>query len=108
MKQTVGRVMISGGNAYTLPYADVLVNAPSTSGYNLTDKNSFLQMVIHVYRLRGDPLNFSHDRRAGLLKAVETGAYPYFTLICGKFSSQGHQLRPAAVGELQDMADGDR
>ena len=82
MKQTVGRVMISGGNAYTLPYADVLVNAPSTSGYNLTDKEyRFFRWSSMGIDYAGDPLNFSHDRRHGLLKAVETGAYPYFTLM---------------------------
>lgn len=70
-------------NAYVLPYADVVIDAPSSSELNLTDKSvPFFQMVVHGFiDYAGDPLNFSHDMEYELLKMIETGAYPYFTLM---------------------------
>lgn len=83
LKDTIGSVMVRGGNAYVLPFADVIIDAPSSSEFNLTDRAvPFFQMVAHGFiDYAGDPLNFSHDLVHEVLRMIETGAYPYFTLM---------------------------
>jgi hypothetical protein len=81
-----GSVMVSGGNAFTLPYANHIVNAPMTdSGFNLTDETvPFYQMVLHGYfDYSGNPVNLSdeQDHRISLLRALETGSVPYYSWI---------------------------
>ena len=85
-------VMVSGGNAYTLPYVDSVVNAPlENSGYNLTDRSvPFYEMVLHGYiDYAGSAVNLSDEQtvRYHVLKALETGANLYFTWFYAKSSS---------------------
>ncbi len=75
--------MITGGNAYALPYSNQIVNAPtSTSGFNITDAEvPFYQMVLHGYTdYAGTPLNLhdEQDLHYHLLKSIELGAAPHF------------------------------
>ncbi|MBP3961242.1 DUF5696 domain-containing protein [Paenibacillus lignilyticus] len=83
LKQQNGRLMISGGNAYTLPYADVVVNAPTSSNrLNITDEDvMFYQIALHGYvDLAGAPFNMDayQNPRASMLKALETGSNIYY------------------------------
>ena len=76
-------LLIAGGNAYALAYADQLVNVPtSTSLFNITDEAvPFYQMVVHGYAdYAGQPVNLDdeQDVRTHLLRAVELGAAPHF------------------------------
>ncbi|MDQ6421868.1 DUF5696 domain-containing protein [Paenibacillus sp. LHD-117] len=78
-----GNVMISGGNAYALPYASTIVNAPLTSsGFNIAPEQiPFYSMVLHGYvDLAGAPLNHgrNQDSRAALLRTLETGSILYY------------------------------
>ncbi|OBZ19375.1 hypothetical protein A8L34_07680 [Bacillus sp. FJAT-27264] len=81
---TYPNMMVSGGNAYTLPYVDSVVNAPlENSGYNLTDQSvPFYEMALHGYiDYAGEALNLSdeQDTRYHVLKSLETGSGLYFT-----------------------------
>ncbi|WDH84640.1 DUF5696 domain-containing protein [Paenibacillus urinalis] len=76
-------LMISGGNAYALQYAQHLVNIPeSSSRFNLTDESvPFYQMVIHGYiDYAGEPVNLTTaaNMRQQLLHSLELGSAPHF------------------------------
>lgn len=77
-------LLATGGNAYALPYVDQILDVPmSDSGYHITDQSiPFYQMVLHGYvDYAGQPVNLAAraDPRLSMLKAIETGAKPYFT-----------------------------
>lgn len=83
LEERFGNVMIAGGNAYALRYADHLVNVPmSSSGFSITDEEiPFYQMVVHGYLDYGGPpinLHDEQDVQWHLLRAVEYGAAPHF------------------------------
>ncbi|XID90286.1 DUF5696 domain-containing protein [Paenibacillaceae bacterium WGS1546] len=83
IKRRYPDTMITGGNAYALPYADRIVNVPTgDSGYNITDETiPFYPMVLHGYvDYAGGPINLSEeqDANAQLLRAVELGMAPHF------------------------------
>lgn len=80
------RVMVDTGNIYAAMYADYVANVTSDStGYNLTDETvPFWQIVLHGYVSYGtEPINLSPDPEKALLKALETGSNPGFSLIYG-------------------------
>ncbi|MGZ9585113.1 DUF5696 domain-containing protein [Paenibacillus marinisediminis] len=78
LHKQVPKLMFNGGNAYGLPYAAAVINAPERSSrMNMTDEDVPLyQIVLHGYvDLAGAPFNQGgavHDRTA-LLRAAETG-----------------------------------
>ncbi|MDQ6420014.1 DUF5696 domain-containing protein [Paenibacillus sp. LHD-117] len=83
LKEQVNQLMVSGGNAYSLPFADIIVNAPTaSSGINLTDEEiPFYQIALHgYYDLAGTPFNMGErqDPRYELLKTLETGSTIYY------------------------------
>jgi hypothetical protein len=83
IKKRYPNVLISGGNAYALAYADQLVNVPtSTSLFNITDQEvPFYQMIIHGYAdYAGSPINLDdeQDIQLQLLRSIELGAAPHF------------------------------
>ena len=58
-------MLITGGNAYALPYADQIVNVPmESSHFNIVDETvPFYQMVIHgSIDYAGSPINL-HDEQ---------------------------------------------
>ncbi|KQX55699.1 DUF5696 domain-containing protein [Paenibacillus sp. Root444D2] len=83
LKQRANNLMVNGGNAYSLPYANMIVNAPTKSSrLNLTDEDvPFYQIALHgFYDLAGEPFNMQSvtDSRDSLLKALETGSDIYY------------------------------
>ena len=77
-------VMLSGANAYVLPYADHLLNLPvGSSRYgDYAAEVPFLQMVLHGrvnYAL--EALNMTADYRYTLLKSIETGGGVHVVLV---------------------------
>ncbi|MDQ6418422.1 DUF5696 domain-containing protein [Paenibacillus sp. LHD-117] len=90
--QSVSGLMINGGNAYSLPYADSVVNAPlSNSAYNLTDEAvPFYEIVLHGYiDYAGSALNMEDDQdvQSHILKALETGSNLNYTWFYAKSSA---------------------
>ncbi|MCU6712645.1 DUF5696 domain-containing protein [Paenibacillus sp. J5C_2022] len=79
----VNGVMVDGGNAYAIPYADTIVNAPlSSSKFNIArEEIPFYSIVLHGYvDLAGMPLNHGQDQdaRDALLRTLETGSLLYY------------------------------
>lgn len=77
--ESVSSLMINGGNAYSLPFAENVINAPlANSAYNLTDEAiPFYEIVLHGYiDYAGSALNMADDQaiQAHILKALETGS----------------------------------
>lgn len=72
---------VKGGNGYLLSDISSITEmaVDSGHGYLLDDAIPFYEIVLHgVMPYAGAPLNKSSDFRKDLLKAVETGAEPYF------------------------------
>ncbi len=83
IKEDNGKVMVSGGNAYALPYVSDIVNvALDDSGYKYSATSvPFVGMVLHGYvEYAGEPINLAGDYRYTVLKTIENGANPYFVL----------------------------
>lgn len=77
-------VMISGGNDYSLAYAEDIINAPiSHNEYFLLDEEvPFYEMLIHgSIDYTGYAINLSdtYDKTDIVLRLVEYGASPHFT-----------------------------
>ena len=78
-----GKVMLDSGNAYTLPYASVILNAPLDSSRFLSSSESipFFGMAYHGYVvIAGTPTNMAGDLQYEMLKIIENGATLYMML----------------------------
>jgi len=76
-------VMIGGGNMYAVPYADIITEmALSSSHYvNASASIPFMGMVLHGSKVfTGTALNMEGDMDEMILRSIESGASPYFTL----------------------------
>ena len=76
-------VMVEGGNAYALKYADVILDASLTSSGNSKASQSipFLGMVLHGSKVfTGSATNMEGDIDESILNAIENGAAMYFIL----------------------------
>ena len=83
MKKDNKSVMVSGGNAYALKYADHIINVPLNSSENVfaSEPVPFVGMVLHGYKnFAGTAINLDGDYEKSVLKAIENGASPYFIL----------------------------
>ncbi len=83
MKEDNKSLMISGGNAYALKYADHIINVPLSSSENVfaSEAVPFTGMVLHGYKnFAGTAINLDGDYEKSVLKAIENGASPYFIL----------------------------
>ena len=77
-------IMVSGGNQYSLRFADDLINVPlEHSNFLIIDeKVPFYQMVVHGYiPYAGLPFNRvdAVDEKTAVLQLLEYGASPHFT-----------------------------
>ena len=83
MEASYGSLMLNGGNAYTLGYADHILGIPLT-GSNFRYASAsvpFMAMVLHGYvNYTGSAINMSGDTDYNLLRSIENGAYPYYLL----------------------------
>lgn len=78
------KIGMNRANAYALPYADIVLNAPTDSSrYFLTDVSvPFYQMVVRGYLdYAGEPINSASDARTAMLRTVETGGGVHFSWI---------------------------
>ena len=70
-------IMVEGGNAFTLPYVDVVTNMSLESSQYVKASESipFMGMVLHGYtEFTGTPINLDGDYDYSVLKAIENGA----------------------------------
>lgn len=76
-------IMVSGANAYTLPYADFIVKNPHYSrNYEILDRGiPFYQMALRGYiPYAGESANLAQRSQTYMLTLLETGAVPYYLL----------------------------
>ena len=72
-----GKIMVDSGNAYSIPYASVVLNAPLDSSryLNTSEAVPFFGMVYHGYLVfAGKPTNSAGDINYEILKIIENGA----------------------------------
>lgn len=97
LEEAADKLMISGGNAYSLAYADSVVDVPSTSDgfYILDEEIPFYEMVVRgCLDYTGAAVNISsaYNEQEALLRMVEYGLAPHFVF----------SYKPS--GELKDTA----
>lgn len=93
LRNSLGAVMIRGGDDYLLPYADCVVDVPSdASAFDATDRSvPFMQIVLSgLWNYAYTPVNLSPDPDEAVLTVAETGAM----LHC-------YILDSSAIGELR-------
>lgn len=76
-------VMIAGGNAFALPYADTIVEMAldSSSFVKASECVPFMGMVLHGSKtFTGTAINMEGDIDEMILRSIENGASLYFTL----------------------------
>ena len=81
IKTAAGEVLVDGGNAYSLKYANLVVDAPlESSRYIYASREvPFYAMVVHgSLQFAGSPINAAPDYDAAVLKIIESGALPFF------------------------------
>lgn len=77
------KVMVDGGNAYTFPYADVILGMSMESSKYVRSSESvpFIGMVLHGYvNTTGGAFNMEGDIDTAFLHAIENGSALYFIL----------------------------
>ncbi len=83
LSEKYGNIMIDGGNAYALGYADYILNMPlDSSRYSRASASvPFMGMVLHGYiNYAGTATGMASDINREMLKIIENGAAPYFTV----------------------------
>jgi hypothetical protein len=85
LSETEKSLMVKGGNAYSLPYAEDLISVPTKGAdFHIVDTHiPFYQMVVHGYiPYTGEPINLSGevDYTRTLLDLIETGSAPRYVL----------------------------
>jgi hypothetical protein len=105
LKHNVRNLMVSGGNAYILPHANMIVNAPTRSSRtNITDEDvPFYQIALHgYYDIAGQPFNMDEaaDPRISMLKALETGSNIYYQW----FYSDSSKVKDTAYNHLYALS----
>lgn len=83
IKEQNGSVLVSGGNAYVLPYVTDIINMPIDDSRYKYSKASvpFLGIALHGYKeYAGEPINLAGNYNYTLLKTIESGASPYYTI----------------------------
>ncbi|WP_391570943.1 DUF5696 domain-containing protein [Cohnella sp.] len=83
IRDAVGRTLLSGGNAYAIPYADTITDAPlESSHFNIAPEQvPFYSIVLRGYTdISGAPMNHGKDQdpRSTLLKMLETGSNVFY------------------------------
>jgi len=76
-------IMVEGGNAFTLPYVDVVTNMSLESSQYVKASESipFMGMVLHGSKvITGTPANMEGDINEMVLRSIESGASLYFVL----------------------------
>ncbi len=87
-----GHTMVSGGNSYTLPWADYIYSMESeATGYDLEDGSiPFYQIALHGLRSYSvPPINLTADTNRAMLKALETGSSLCYSVSAGDVSVTG-------------------
>ena len=80
---TYDKVIVDYGNSYVWPYVDAILNMANTDSANLISDQSvpFKQAVLHGFvHYSGSPINLSGNYRRAMLRSIEFGEMPFFSL----------------------------
>ena len=95
-------IMVDHGNEYVLPFADCILNLPTSGSKHsiVNEEIPFYQIALHgLVNYAGSPLNLSDNQQADLLKMLESGGYPYFM-----FSyAESHELKDTHFDNLYSI-----
>lgn len=85
MEENIGEMMFDGGNSYAWAYASDLINIPGGHNpyYIVDEEVPFYQMIINGYiDYTSSSINLrdSYDKQEIILRMVEYGSAPHFTL----------------------------
>lgn len=83
IKEDNGKVMVDGGNYYSLAYVTDILNMPLDDSRLKYSSASvpFMGSVLHgSISYAGEAINLAGDYRYTLLKTIENGAAPYFVI----------------------------
>ena len=83
MQEDFGKVMVNGGNLYSVKNVDYILDAPLDSSQYLKTSEAipFMGMVLHGYvQFSGTAMNMAGDIDYETLKTIENGSMPYFQL----------------------------
>lgn len=83
LQKEYGSVMINGGNAYAIPYADHVLNMSLNGSQQLVTSESipFMSMVLHgCMNYAGTATNMASSLELEILSIIENGASPYFII----------------------------
>ena len=83
LSESYGKVMTTGGNAYTWQYVDYILDLPIDGSRYLSSSNSipFTGIVLHGFlEYAGGAINMEGNIQYGILRAIENGASLYFIL----------------------------
>lgn len=83
LSEKYGNIMIDGGNSYAIPYVDYILNMPLDSSLRSRASAAipFMGMVFHGYiNYAGTPTGMASDINREILKIIENGAAPHFTV----------------------------
>ena len=83
LQKEYGSLMINGGNAYALPYADHVLNMSLNGSQQLATSESipFMSMVLHgCVNYAGTATNMASSLELEILNIIENGASPYFII----------------------------
>jgi hypothetical protein len=78
-----GSVMVDGGNSYTIPYVDHILNMSLNGSQQLATSESipFMSMVLHgCVNYAGSATNMSSSMELEILDIIKNGASPYFII----------------------------
>ena len=83
LSEKYGNIMIDGGNSFAIPYVDYILNMPLDSSLRSRASAAipFMGMVFHGYiNYAGTATGMASDINREILKIIENGAAPYFTV----------------------------
>ena len=83
VNESYGKILVDSGNAYAVPYASVVLNAPLDSSrfLNTSETVPFFGLVYHGYIVfAGSPTNMAGDIKYETLKILENGATLFMML----------------------------
>jgi len=88
-KENTGELMITGGNAYAIPYADYIMGIPmSSSSFKITSTAvPYYQILTSgLVKTTSTPINFSENLDVFYLNCLETGTYPLYSFFAKEAS----------------------
>ena len=87
-----GKLMADTGNIYSVKYADMVVNLPSSAGLQGTELCTsvpFVQTVLHgLADYSCEPVNKSRNSEKAFLRCIEYGAIPYYEWYAADLSTE--------------------